>query len=184
MQDDSRIIAMLEQRDEQALTVIREQFGAMCYQVAYRITGSREDAEECVNDTWLRAWNAMPPAKPNRLGIFLGKITRNLAIDKYRKERSQKYGSGQAALCLDELEECIGENHSIEDRIALAELLNRFLKELPQNKRDIFLLRYWYLMPVSEIAKRCGISEGVVKKTLQRLREHLKKYLEKEGFGI
>ena len=182
--EDLQIIELYWNRDETAIKESQAKYGSYCSSIAYNILHSEEDAEECVNDTWLRAWNVMPPAKPNRLGIFLGKITRNLAIDKYRKERSEKYGSGQAALCLDELEECVGENHPIEDRIALAELMNRFLKELPQNKRDIFLLRYWYLMPVSEIGKRCGISEGAVKKTLQRLRENLKVYLETEGFGI
>ena len=182
--EDLQIIELYWNRDETAIKESQVKYGSYCSSIAYHILHSAEDAEECVNDTWLRAWNAMPPAKPNRLGIFFGKITRNLAIDQYRKERSEKYGGGQAALCLDELEECIGENHSIEDRIALAELLNHFLKELPQNKREVFLLRYWYLMPVSEIGKRCGISEGAVKKTLQRLRENLKAYLETEGFGI
>ena len=106
------------------------------------------------------------------------------------KESQAKYGSYCSSIAYhilhsaEDAEECVGENHPIEDRIALAELMNRFLKELPQNKREVFLLRYWYLMPVSEIAGRCGISEGAVKKTLQRLRGHLKKYLETEGFGI
>ena len=126
----------------------------------------------------------MPPEKPSRLAVFFGKIARNLAIDKYRKDRSQKYGGGQTALCLDELGECIGEYNPIEDRVALKELLNSFLCSLPDKNRNLFLLRYWYMMPVAEIAKRNNISEGAVKMILQRVRDKLKNYLEKEGVGV
>ena len=126
----------------------------------------------------------MPPEKPNRLSVFFGKITRNLAIDKYRKDRTQKYGGGQIALCLDELEECIGEEHPIEDRIAFQELIYKFLSELPEKNRDIFLLRYWYMMSIAEIASRNHITEGSVRMILQRVRDKLKKYLEKEGAGV
>lgn len=182
--EDLYIIELYWQRDESAIKESQTKYGGYCSTIANNILHSSEDTEECVNDTWFRAWNTMPPEKPNRLAVFLGKITRNLAIDKYRRDKSQKYGGGQIALCLDELGECIGENSPIEDRVALKELLDCFLSELPDKNRDIFLLRYWYLMPISEIAKRNNTTEGAVKKILQRIREKLKDYLEKEGVGI
>lgn len=181
---DLHIIELYWQRNESAIKESQMKYGGYCSTIANNILHSAEDTEECVNDTWFRAWNTMPPEKPNRLAVFLGKITRNLAIDKYRRDKSQKYGGGQTALCLDELGECIGENSPIEDRVALKELLDIFLSEIPDKNKDIFLLRYWYLMPLAEIAKRYNTSEGAVKKLLQRLREKLKAYLEKEGVGV
>lgn len=182
--EDNDIIELYWQRDEAAVRESMTKYGAYCSAIAGNILHSAEDAEECVNDTWMRVWNTIPPEKPGRLSAFLGKITRNLAIDKYRRCRSQKYGGGQTALCLDELGECIGEDVPIEDRIALRELMHSFLTALTDKNRDIFLLRYWYMMPVCEIAERYGISEGAVKMILQRTRSKLKGYLEKEGVGI
>lgn len=182
--EDNKIIELYWQRDESAIRECQIKYGAYCGTIANNILCSAEDSEECVNDTWLRVWNVIPPQKPSRLSVFLGKITRNLAIDKYRKGNSQKYGGGQTALCLEELSECIGESSPIEDRIALRELLNSFLRELPEKNRNIFLLRYWYLMPVSEIAQRYDLSEGAVKMILQRIRNKQKSHFEKEGVGI
>lgn len=182
--EDFHIIELYWQRDESAIKESQTKYGGYCRTIADNILHSAENTEECVNDTWFRAWNTMPPEKPSRLAVFFGKITRNLAIDKYRKDRSQKYGGGQTALCLDELGECIGEDSLIEDRLALRELLNSFLCELPDKNRNIFLLRYWYMMPVSEIAKLNGMSDGAVKMILQRVRYKLRTYLEKEGVGI
>lgn len=181
---DDQIVELYWQRDENAVRESRVKYEAYCGTIAYNILHSKEDSEECVNDTWLRAWNNIPPEKPGRLAAFFGKITRNLAIDKYRRSRSRKYGGGQIALCLDELEECIGEEQPIEDRVALRELINEFLTELTDKNRDIFLFRYWYIMSVSEISRRYGISEGAVKMILQRTRSKLKGYLEREGAGI
>ena len=135
--EDLHIIELYWQRNESAIKESHAKYGVYCSTIANNILHSPEDTEECVNDTWLRAWNKMPPEKPNRLSVFFGKITRNLAIDKYRKNRTQKYGSGQIALCLDELEECIGEEHPIEDRIAFQELIYKFLNDLPE-KTGIF----------------------------------------------
>lgn len=182
--EDLHIIELYWQRDESAIRESQTKYGGYCSTIANNILHSAEDTKECVNDTWFRAWNAMPPEKPSRLAVFFGKITRNLAIDKYRRDRSQKYGGGQTALCLDELGECIGEDSPIEDRLALRELLNSFLCDLSDKNRNIFLLRYWYMMSVSEIAKRNDISEGAVKMILQRVRDKLRTYLEKEGAGI
>ncbi len=182
--EDKRIVELYWQRDGTAIRECQTKYGSYCNTIAYNILHSAEDTEECVNDTWFRAWNTIPPEKPNRLTAFLGKITRNLAIDKYRKGRARKYGGGQTALCLDELGECIGEEVPVEDKIALKELMHLFLISLTDKNRDIFLLRYWYMMPVNEIAERYGISEGAVKMILQRIRSKLKNYLEKEGVGV
>ena len=182
--EDSHIIELYWQREEQAIKESQMKYGGYCSTIADNILHSAEDSEECVNDTWFRAWNTMPPEKPNRLVVFFGRITRNLAIDRYRSDTSKKRGEGQMALCLDELAECIGEDSPIEDRLALREVLNRFLRELPDKNRTVFLLRYWYMMPVSEIAKRYDLSEGAVKMLLQRARNKLKDYLEKEGVAI
>ena len=182
--EDNRIIQLYWQRDETAIEESQKKYGAYCKTIANNILHSPEDTEECVNDTWFRAWNAIPPAKPIRLPVFLGKITRNLAIDKYRRGNAQKYGGGQTALCLEELGECIGEDSLIEDRIAFRDLLNAFLRDLPEQNRNIFLMRYWYFMPICEINRQYDLSEGAVKMILQRIRKRLKNYLEKEGVGV
>ena len=182
--EDDNIIELYWQRDESAIRESEMKYGGYCSSIADNILHSAEDTEECVSDTWFRAWNTMPPDRPSRLALFFGRITRNLAIDRYRRGRSQKYGGGQTALCLEELAECIGESSPIEDRLTLRELLNRFLGALPEKNRDVFLLRYWYMMPVKEIAVRKALSEGAVKMILQRVREKLRDCLEKEGIGV
>ena len=182
--EDTAIIDLYWQKDQAAIKESDAKYGAYCSTIADNILHSQEDTEECVNDTWLRAWNAIPPEKPKRLSVFFGRITRNLAIDRYRRDRAQKYGGGQTALCLDELGECIGEESTIEDRLALRELINSFLSALPEKNRNIFLLRYWYMMPVADIANRYSISEGAVKMILQRVRDKLREHLRKEGAGI
>ena len=182
--EDNQIIELYWQRKDSAIKESQNKYGSYCGTIANNILHSAEDTEECVNSTWFRAWNTMPPEKPNRLAQFFGRITRNLAIDKYRKDRADRYGGGQTALCLDELGECIGEESPVEDRLVLKELLNTFLMDFPQKNRNIFLLRYWYFMPIAEIAERNGMSEGAVKMLLQRVRNKLKDYLETEGIGI
>lgn len=182
--EDNKIIELYWQRDESAIKESRLKYGPYCGAIAKNILHSEEDADECVNDTWFRVWNTIPPAKPGRLSVFLGRITRNLAIDRYRKSNTQKYGGGQTALCLDELGECIGEDSPIEDKVALRDLMNSFLSELPEKNRNIFLMRYWYLMPIDEIDRQYDLSEGAVKMILQRIRNKLKDYLAKEGVDI
>ncbi len=182
--EDSTIIELFVQRKETAVSESQAKYGTYCSTIANNILHSEEDSEECVNDTWLHAWNSIPPHIPQRLAVFFGKITRNLAIDKFRSDRAKKHGGGQITLCLDELSECIGEDSPIEDNIMLRDLLNTFLSDLPEKKRDLFLLRYWYIMPINEIAEKYGMTDGSVKMTLMRIRKKLKEKLEKEGIGI
>ena len=182
--DDSVIIELYWQRSEAAITESQTKYRRYCTVIADNILHCPEDTEECLDDTWLRAWEAIPPHKPDRLSVFLGKITRNLAIDRYRRSRAEKYGKGQIALCLDELAECVGTNETIADDLALKNALEDFLQELEAEARDAFLLRYWYMFSVREIANRLGKSAGAVKMSLQRTRGKLKSYLEQEGFDI
>ena len=182
--EDSVIIELYWQRSETAISESRNKYQRYCTVIADNILHCPEDTEECLDDTWLKAWEAMPPHKPDRLSVFLGKITRNLAIDRYRRSRAGKYGKGQITLCLDELAECVGTDETITDDLALRSALDSFLQELDGEARDIFLLRYWYMFSIKEIADRLGKSIGAVKMSLQRTRSKLKSYLEQEGFDI
>ena len=182
--EDSMIIELYWRRSEAAITESRTKYGRYCAVIADNILHSPEDTEECLDDTWLRAWEAMPPHKPRRLSVFLGKITRNLAIDRYRRRKAEKHGKGQVALCLEELAECVGTDDTISDDFALRSALDGFLQELDGEAKDVFLLRYWYMFSIKEIANRMGKSGGAVKMSLQRTRGKLKSYLEQEGFDI
>ena len=170
--EDARIVELYWERDEAAIAESSAKYGGYCYQIAFRILALREDAEECVGDTWLRAWEAMPPSRPGRLDTFLGKITRNLSLDRWRALRAQKRWQGQAELALTEL------------AAALAESLNRFLESLPQEKRVLFVRRYWYLCSVEELAAWSGRRRGTVSAALFRLRQDLQEHLEREGFTL
>lgn len=186
--EDDKIVELYWQRSQQAISESSAKYGIYCYTIAARILSAREDAEECVNDTWLRAWDSMPPHRPNRLDTFLGKLTRNLSLDRWKWLHAQKRGVGQTELALDELEHCLSApNTSPEQNLdaqALAESLNRFLEALPREKRILFLQRYWYLCSVSDIANRFGMKENTVASTLFRLRSQLRLHLEKEGFAV
>ncbi len=182
--NDEKIVELYWQRDETAITETDKKYGKYCYTIAYNILGNREDSEECVNDTYTRAWNNIPPKKPSVLSTFLGKITRNLALDIYDKYSAQKRGSSQASLVLDELKDCIPSPDTTEKEIdnkELAEMLSRFLKSLDSESRNIFLQRYWYLLSVKEIARGFLFTESKVKMNLMRTRNKLKAFLEKEG---
>ena len=185
--DDRQIIQLYHERSETALSETAEKYGKYCHTIAYNILYNEEDTEECVNDTYLKAWESIPPQNPDKLSVFLGKITRNLALDKYRYYNREKRKVTRTELVLDELSECIPAADSVEQTFSnklLVEVLNRFLEELPTEKRRIFLQRYWYLRSVKEIADEFAISESKVKMTLLRLRSKLKQVLEKEGIYL
>lgn len=181
---DKGIIDLYWARNESAIRESEAAYGAYCTKVADNILHSAQDSEECVNDTWMHAWNALPPERPNRLGLFFARITRNLALDRLRHRKSLKAGGGQTAACLDELSEIIGEEAAFPEQLALRELIEQFLEGLSARQREMFMLRYWYMEPVSDIAERCQVSEGAVKMTLQRVREKMRAYLTEEGIAL
>ena len=182
--DDSKIVDLYWERSETAIDETAKKYSRYCHRISFNILKNNEDAEECVNDTYLRAWNAMPPNRPSILSTFLGKITRNLSFDRYKKYSAKKRGFGQVELALSELDECIPSKSNVEAEIdadILAETLNGFLEDLPQEKRIMFVRRYWYLMSIKEIAQDFNASESQVKSMLFRERQNLKSILEKEG---
>ena len=184
MQDDSRIIALLQKRDEQAIRIIREQYGTMCLQIAYRITGSREDAEECLSDMLMTVWNTIPPMIPEKLPAYLVSLVSRRAIDKYESARRQKRGGTQFESALDELAEFLPSGECVEQQIEQRELTNyitEWLRSLPSGHRRIFMQRYYWSESVQEIANANQMSADAVKMQLMRLRNKLKAYLRKEG---
>lgn len=185
--DDNLIIDLFLERTENAISEVSKKYERYCHSIAYRILYSNEDAEECVNDTWLRTWNAIPPARPNRLSTFLGKITRNLSLNRYEKMNTEKRGGGMVEIAISELEHCIPSDTSVEDEIEeiyITELINRFLDTLPIKSRNVFVQRYWYLCSITDISTDLGISENTVKSILFRTRNQLKQHLRKEGVLI
>lgn len=182
--EDKEILNLYFSRSESAISETAKKYGTYCLRIANNILHNTEDSEECVNDTYMRAWNAIPPHHPMKLRTFLGKITRNLSLNRYQTYQTQKRGIGQVPLALEELAECIPAHETVEQAIGtltLTELLNNFLADLPSEPRKIFMRRYWYFHTTKEIAKDFGISEGKVKVSLSRSRSKLKKYLEEEG---
>lgn len=184
---EDEIIDLYWRRDEQAVTVTDHQFGRYCYSIAYNILNNHEDSDECINDTWLRAWNSIPPQRPVKLSLFLGRITRNLSFDRFKASQAQKRGGGEIVLVLEELEECIPSSQGVEQAILDEELnhiINSFLHTLPARECDIFLSRYWYSRPLKVIAKQFKLKENNVKASLFRSRTKLKAYLEKEDIYL
>ena len=185
--DDQEIIARFFARDEEGLTAARARYEPYCAAVARSLLNDPRDQEECLSDTWLRAWNAIPPQRPRSLGAFLAKITRNLAINRLRDGNAQRRGGGQVPLALEELGECVSLEGSPEgelDRQAAEEALNRFLDGLPPLQREVFLRRYWYLDSIEDIARRAGWSKSRVTTTLHRLRVRLRAHLIQEGIDV
>ena len=183
--EDQAIIDLYWRRDQEAITETSAKYGKLCYQIARNILACHEDAEESVSDTWLTAWHQMPPQRPNILSAFLSKITRSLSIDRWRADHAQKRGGGQIPLALDELADCADGRESVEQLCESKELLQayrRFLDSLPEADRYIFLRRYFFLDPISEIACRTGFSQSKVTSMLYRTRLKLKHQLEQEGY--
>lgn len=185
--EDNQIVALYWQRSERAISETAGKYGKYCYTIAYNILYNNEDADESVNDTYMGAWNSMPPNKPDILSAFLGKITRNIALNKWRRKNAQKRGEGQVAVALDELTECIPAGEQVEEKIEAMELartIDVFLAGLKETERRVFVCRYWYLDPITEICKQFGYSESKVKSMLFRIRNKLQAHLEKEGIFI
>lgn len=184
--EDKSIIDLYFERNECAISETESKYGRFLYSIANNILLSHEDAQECVNDTYKSAWDTIPPNNPQSLRAYLGKIARNHAINRYNFNSADKRNKN-LELSLSEMEEFLPSPDFSEEStyaISFKQALNRFLRALPEEKCNMFLLRYWYFLGVQDIAKKTGISEGKVKITLMRLREKLKKYLEKEGLHI
>ena len=186
--DDGEIIGLFWERSESAISAISEKYSRYCRVIALNILDNIEDAEEVLNDTYNRVWNAIPPERPGNLRTFTGKITRNLALDKSEKSRAVKRGGGQIDAILSELEECIADNRNHYDEMmeseAITSALNAFLFELNAEDRRIFISRYWMADSTKNIAADMKKSEGNVKTILYRLRIKLKKHLKSEDITI
>ena len=182
--DDREIIDLYWERSESAITRTNEKYGKYSYSIAYAILGNHEDSEECVNDTYIKVWNSIPPQRPSNLAAYIARITRNLSLDKYRASTAEKRGAGHTETVLSELQYCIAgfdDGREFEDQLALVDVLNSFLGSLSPQSRKVFMRRYWYFSSIKEIANEYHMTEGKVKMLLLRTRRELKKYLEREG---
>lgn len=163
--DDGQIVQFYWDRDERAIPATADKYGNYCTSIAKNILGNPEDAEECVNDTYMRAWNSMPPHRPNVLSAFLGKITRNVSLNRYKQNTADKRGGGEVPAVLEEIAELVSDTDSVEqevDRRELVKAIDAFLDRLPTEKRSLFLCRYWYFDSVSNLASRFGMTENHV----------------------
>ncbi len=184
--EDKQIVDLYFERSESAIVETEKMYGRYCHYIAFRILENDEDAKEVVNDTFLKTWNTIPPNRPDHLKPYVGMISRQLALDKYKTQHTQKRG-GQVMLVLDELSECIPTGDSGEDigeSVALRGALNKFVWSLPNKTQIVFVRRYWYSSSVSEIAQEYGMKESYVRSLLLRTRNKLKKFLHKEGFYV
>ena len=183
--EDSQIIELFLDRDENAVVQTEQKYTNYCRSIASNILGTREDTDEALNDTWLAAWNCIPPHTPSCLRTFLGRLTRNISLNKLRSENTQKRGSAEVRVVFEEVEEWLASDQDIEREIserALADTINEFLDGLNDTERNVFVRRYWYIQPISEIAEHHGFSESKVKSMLFRIRKKLYKRLKKENF--
>jgi RNA polymerase sigma-70 factor (ECF subfamily) len=186
MQDD-QIVSLYWEREEAAIAETEQKYGNYLFTIAYHVLSDQEDSKESVNDTYLKAWNSMPPHKPSVLSTYLGKITRQTAIDLFRKRNSDKRLSSEYAVSLSELEECISTGDVTEQSVdvhLLAESISRFLRSLSPEACNTFVARYFFLDSIQEIADSYGMSQSKVKSMLHRTRIALKNHLEQEGFEV
>ena len=182
--EDYQIIELYFQRNEDAIKETNSKYGSYCYAIANKILHNKEDSEECVNDTWFNAWNAMPPQRPTKLRLFLAKITRNLSFNRFQAQGAKKRGGGEINLVLDELAECIAHESNTENEYMAKELeesIRLFVRSLPERDGNIFVRRYFFTESISVIANRYKISANNVMVILSRTRKKLKEHLEKEG---
>lgn len=183
--EDTRIVDLYWARSENAIAETSAKYGKYCYAIAFGVLANSEDADEAVNDTYLDAWNAMPPHRPSVLSTFLGKITRRLSIQKWRMKTAEKRGGGETFLSLDELTDCIPSDNTVDREIEASELakdINEFLRVLSTNERDIFVGRYWFMLSIAEISSKTGFGESKIKMMLSRTRKKLREYLRRKGY--
>ena len=183
--EDKLIVELYWRKDSSAISETSQKYGAYCYTIADNILHSHEDSQECVNDTWLRAWDSIPPQRPSVLRLFLAKITRSIAFNRYNARNAEKRGGGEVTAVLDELSECVAassEVHAEYEAKELSRFINSFVHSLPERDGNIFLRRYFFNDSVSDIAVRYGLSENNVMVILSRTRKKLKKLLTEEGY--
>lgn len=182
---DEKITELFFERSQEAIEETKIKYSSYCMKVATNILKSKQDAEECVNDSYMKLWSSIPPNRPASLKAYLAKIVRNLSLDKLEKQKAKKRGSGTAELVFDEICEFISTGgEQLADEIALREAINSFLASLDRQTRIIFVQRYWYFCSVKEIAVQLNVGESKVKMTLKRTRDKLREQLEKEGLDL
>ena len=182
--EDEKIIDLYFERNESAISETAEKYGNYLYKIAFNILSDNEDSEERVNDTYMSAWNTIPPEKPNVFSAFLSKITRYISLNRYRAGKAEKRGGGEIDTAFEEIEECVPDKSNIYDEIEtkeLAEIISDYLKKLPETERKIFVCRYYYLDSLSDISKQFGFSKSKVASMLHRTRKKILSHLEKEG---
>ena len=185
--DDRSIVELFLERSEEAILQTDIKYGRYCHRVAFNVLGNTEDSEECVNDAYMRVWGSIPPNEPESLSSYVGKITRNLALDKLRHKNSDKRGNGEVPVLLDELAECVSGADELarrQDSAEITEAINSFLATLNQVERGVFMRRYWMMEPVADVADRYNISVSKTTTMLFRLRGRLKKHFMKEGISL
>jgi len=185
--EDREIIALYWRRDETAILKTGEKYGAYLMKIADNILKDLHDSEESVNDTYLKAWNSMPPNKPDVLRLYLGKITRGVAIDIFRRRASKKRQASQYAVSLEELSDCVSGGDDPQTRAemgALSAAIGEYLDSLDSRARDVFVCRYYFMDSLTDIARYCAMTETAVKSLLHRTRQGLRRHLEKEGFTL
>lgn len=185
--DDEKIVQLYFDRNEKAIEETANKYGQYCTSIAINILGNHEDAEECVNDTYLQTWNSIPPHRPTALSTFLGKIVRNLSFNRYKHNTADKRGGGEIPLVLEELAECVSDHDDVTNEYARKELvsaINDFLDTLSETKRNVFVCRYWYTDSIADIAKRYDMNRAAVSMMLGRTRTQLHNYLTKQGYNL
>ena len=182
--NDRDIVNLYWQRSEQAITETEQKYGRYCHIIAYNILENVEDSEECVNDTWMSAWNSMPDKRPEHLSPFLARITRNFALTKIVRRTAKKRGGGEVLLALEELDACISSGYDLEKEVEDRELsraIDAFIGQLTEEEQLVFVSRYWFLASEREIAEKLGLSRSGISAMLKRIRNRLKSYLIPEG---
>ena len=184
--EDEAIIGLYNDRDEAAISETDKKYGGYCRTVSYNILQSRPDTEECVNDAYLHTWNAIPPEKPRSLKAFVGRVTRNLSLNRLAEKKTAKRGGGRYAAVYDELDASLSHAACPDGlgELELRDLLDRFLADLPEDRRDLFIGRYWYFQSIAEIAAQTGFTQSKVKMQLKAARDALREYLQKEGVTV
>lgn len=184
--EDKEIVELYWERDQSAIAQTKEKYEHFCYSIAYGILRNQMDSEECVSDTYLRAWNGIPPEHPQILSAFLGRITRNLSLDRYRMIHAKKRGEGEVEVVFDEVRDMLQNDfsdHHVE-QLSVTDIMNEFLAKQKKENRILFVRRYWYMDSIAELAQEFGYSESKVKSMLLRMRQSLRTSLEEEGIVL